>query len=105
MRIATILPVFAAAAVLTLSALSPASAACREDLVGASQTIERTRTGLESAAPAAKCAAYRQHVAALTQVRDVFARCDTGASKAKHSEQVGASLAELRKQMQASCKR
>jgi hypothetical protein len=95
----------AAAACLTLAALSPASAACREDLVSVSENMARTRAGLQGAAPAAQCAAYRAHVAALTQVRAVFARCDTGAKKAEHGAQVGASLADMTKQMQASCKR
>src|ERR1044072_62571 len=64
-----------------------ASAACRDDLVATSQNLKRTREGMERAATgseAAKCAAYRQHVASLTQVRAVFARCDTGADKAKN---------------------
>lgn len=105
MRIEAILRTTVVAAPLTLLALGPAAAACREDLVSASQTIERTRNGVQGAAPAAKCAAYRQHVAALTQVRNVFARCDTGANKGKNAEQVGVLLAELTKQMQASCKK
>jgi hypothetical protein len=103
MRIGVIAAILAVP--FALAALAPAAAECREDLVSASQTIARTRTGLESAAPAGKCAAYRQHVAALTQVRTVFARCDTGANKAKNADQVGASLADMTKQMQAACKR
>lgn len=85
-----------------------ASAACREDLVATSQNLQRTREGMESAAkgPAgAQCAAYRRHVASLTQVRAVFARCDTGANKAKNDAQVGATLAEVNKQARQACKK
>ena len=63
---------------------------------------------MESAAngtAAARCAAYRQHVASLTQVRAVFARCDTGANKAKNDAQVGATLAEVNKQARQACKK
>ena len=87
---------------------SAASAACRDDLVATSEKLQRTRTVMESAAngtTAAKCAAYRQHVASLTQVRAVFARCDTGANKAKNDAQVGATLAEVNKQARQACKK
>jgi hypothetical protein len=86
-------------------ALSPAVAECRDDLVSVSQTVERTRAELQGAAAAAKCAAYRQHVAALAQVRDVFARCDSGANKGKNAAQVKATIADVTKQMRASCKK
>ena len=85
-----------------------ASAACREDLVASSEKLKRTREGMESAAKgtaAAQCAAYRQHVASLTQVRAVFARCDTSANKTKNDAQVGATIAEVNKQAQQACKR
>ena len=90
---------------LALAAASPASAACRDELVTVSQTVDRTRADLQGAAPTAKCAAYRHHVAALTQVRDVFKRCDSGTNKGKNAVQVSATLADVTKQMQASCKR
>ena len=93
---------------VVFAATTPASAACREALVAVDQAVHRTRTdlhGAASAAPAVKCAAYRQHVAALSKIRDVFARCDTGANKAKNAAQVKASIADLTKQMQESCKR
>lgn len=85
-----------------------ASAACREDLVASSQNLKRTREGMESAAKgtaAVQCAAYRKHVASLTQVRAVFARCDSSADKAKNDAQVGATLAEVNKQAQQACKK
>lgn len=85
-----------------------AMAACRDDLLATSQKLKQTREGMESAAngtPAAKCAAYRQHVASLTQVRTVFARCDTSADKAKNAAQVGATIAEVNKQARVACKK
>lgn len=90
---------------LAFAAATPAAAACRDDLVTVSQTVDRTRTDLAGAAPTAKCTAYRQHVAALTQVRDVFKRCDTGANKGKNAAQVSTTLADVTKQMRASCKK
>jgi hypothetical protein len=83
-----------------------AQAACREDLVATAQDLARTRTALEGAAQGtpAQCAALRQHVATLTKVRAVFARCDTGANKAKNAAQVGDSITTLTRQMRASCK-
>jgi hypothetical protein len=85
-----------------------ASAACREDLVASSEKLKRTREGMESAAngtAAVQCTAYRRHVASLTQVRTVFARCDTSANKMKNDAQVGATIAEVNKQAQQACKR
>jgi hypothetical protein len=87
---------------------SPAAAACREDLIKADQNLHRTRSDLQkaaSAAPAAKCVAYRRHIASLTQVRGVFARCDTGANKAQNAAATSAALTEFTRQMQESCKR
>ena len=73
-----------------------------------SQNLKRTREAMESAAgatEAARCAAYRRHVASLKQVRAVFARCDTGADRAKNDAQVGASIVEVDKQTQQACKK
>ena len=86
---------------------SAASAACREDLVATAQNVKRTQAEVESLAgkpPAAQCAAYRQHVAALTQVRGVFARCDTSTAKGKNAGQVTTEIATVTRQMRAACK-
>jgi hypothetical protein len=99
------------AILLTAALLVPAtsaSAVCREDLVASAQTLKRTREGMESAAKgnaAAQCAAFRQHVAALTKVRGVFARCDSGADKAKNDAQVGETIAVVTRQAQQACKK
>ena len=95
-------------AAAAITAASPAAAACRDDLIKADQNLHRTRSDLQkaaSAAPAARCLAYRRHVASLTNVRNVFARCDTGANKAQNAAATGAALAEFTRQMQESCKR
>jgi hypothetical protein len=92
---------------LLAAASGNVSAACRDDLIKADQNFAQTRSALQSAAsaaPAVKCAAYRRHVASLTEVRKVFARCDTGADKAKNAAQTTAALAEFTRQMRASCK-
>lgn len=91
------------AAAIGLSA-NAASAACREDLAATAENVQRTRTDLQGAAPAAKCAAFRKHVAALGQVKTVFARCDMGQNKAKNAGQVTASIAEVTRQMRETCK-
>lgn len=96
---------YLAAVALVLLLTQAASAACREDLVEAGRAVDRTREQVQKAAPAAQCAAYRAHVASLNKVRTAFARCDTSASKQKNAAQVGATIAEVTKQMQASCKR
>jgi hypothetical protein len=88
--------------------ISPAAAACREDLIKADQNFNRTRTELQKAASAAapvKCTAYRRHVASLTQVRSVFARCDTGSNKAQNAAATSAALGEFTRQMNESCKK
>ena len=85
-----------------------ASAACRDDLIKADQDFSKTRTALQGAAgaaPPAKCAAYRRHVASLTQVRNVFARCDSSAEKGKNAAQTNSALAEFTKQMRETCKK
>ena len=105
MRRRIIAGLFGAAAI---AAVTPASAACREDLIKADQNLHRTRSELQkaaSAAPAAKCVAYRRHVASLTGVRTVFARCDTSTNKAQNAAATGAAIAEFTRQMQESCKR
>ena len=96
-----------AGAALVLAGAS-ASAACRDDLIKADQNFAKTRSELQGTAGAAapaKCAAYRRHVASLTEVRNVFARCDTGGDKAKNAAQTSAALAEFTKQMRESCKK
>ena len=93
---------------LLAAACASASAACRNDLIKADQNFNSTRSALQNAAGAAaplKCAAYRKHVASLTQVRNVFARCDDGANKTQNAAQTNAAIAEFTKQMRESCKK
>jgi hypothetical protein len=70
-----------------------------------SNIFEALLQGAASAAPPVRCAAYRRHVASLTQVRNVFARCDTGADMAKNAAQTNSALAEFTKQMRETCKK
>ena len=96
------------AAAAAIASAAPASAACREDLIKADQNIHRTRSELQkaaSAAPAAKCTAYRRHVASLTNVRGVFARCDTSTNKAQNAAATGAAVTEFTRLMNESCKK
>jgi hypothetical protein len=93
-------------AALLVSLAGAAQAACREDLVATAQDLQKSRSAVESAAQGtpAQCAALRRHVATLTKIRAVFARCDTGANKTKNAAQVGDSITVFTKQMHASCK-
>jgi hypothetical protein len=93
-------------AALSLAVVPHAAADCRDDLVKADQEFARTRSALQQAAeaaPAVKCAAYRRHIASLTKVRNVFARCDTSVAKAKNAAQTNATLASFNKQMRETC--
>jgi hypothetical protein len=99
---------FIAGVLLTAAACASANADCRSDLVKSEQNLNRTRGDLQQAAtatPPVKCAAYRKHVASLTEVRNLFAHCDTGANKAANAAQTNTALAALTKQMQESCKK
>jgi hypothetical protein len=85
-----------------------ASAACRDDLIKADQDFAKSRSSLNAsanAAPAAKCAAYRRHVASLGQVSKVFARCDSSSDKAKNAAQTKSALADFTRQMNDACKK
>lgn len=96
------------AGVLAVLAAGPAAAACREELVTAAKGLETSRAGVAAAAKGAapaKCAADRQHLAALRQVRDVFGRCDKSAAKAKNLGQVDGSIAVTARNVEHSCKR
>jgi hypothetical protein len=97
---------FIAVAALLIGFASAAEAACREDLVASAQDLQKSRSAVEGAAQGspAQCAALRQHVATLTRIRAVFARCDTGANKAKNAAQVGDSITTFTKQMRSTCK-
>jgi hypothetical protein len=99
---------FVAGVLLAAFACGAAHADCRGDLVKVDQHFNRTRSDLQKAAtatPPVKCAAYRRHVASLTEVRKVFARCDTGANKAANAAQTNTELAVVTKQMQENCRK
>src|SRR5919201_6512086 len=89
---------------LLVTLTGAAQAACRDDLVASAQDLQKSRSAVEGAAQGtpAQCAALRQHVATLTKIRTVFARCDTGTNKAKNAAQVGDSITVFTKRMRAS---
>ena len=94
--------------VMAVCWVAGASAACRDDLIKADQDFAKSRSSLNAAAnaaPPAKCAAYRRHVASLGQVSKVFARCDTSADKAKNAAQTKSALADFTRQMNDACKK
>jgi len=98
----------ALACLIAIGWIAGASAACRDDLVKADQDFAKSRSSLNAAAnaaPAAKCAAYRRHVASLGQVSKVFARCDTSTDKAKNAAQTKSALADFTRQMNDACKK
>jgi len=102
-----VLEMIAGVAIAVIGA-TQALAACRDDLIKADQAFSATRSGLQasaSAAPPVKCAAYRRHVASLTQVGRVFARCDGSADKAKNAAQTKSALADFTRQMHDACKK
>ena len=95
-------------AVVLGSCGSAAQAAdCRADLLAAQQNLEQTRAGYQAAAkggtPAQQCVALRQHVASLTRIRAVFARCDSSANKTKNAAQVGDAITTFNTQIRTSC--
>jgi hypothetical protein len=99
---------FVAGVLLAAFVCGSASADCRADLVKADQNFSRTRSDLQKAStgtPPVKCAAYRKHVASLTEVRKVFARCDTSANKDANAAQTSTTLAAFTKQMQENCRK
>ena len=101
-----VVAMMAGAALAAIAVASPAGAACREDLVASSENLKRTREGLETSAKgsvAAQCAAMRQHIVSLNQVKTVFARCDTSAEKAKNAGQVTTTIATFTKQVRENC--
>ena len=99
---------FVAGVLFTAFACGSAFADCRDDLVKADQNFNRTRSELQKAStatPPVKCAAYRRHVASLTEVRKVFARCDSSANKEANAAQTSTTLAVFTKQMQENCRK
>ena len=98
----------ALACLIAITWSAAAAAACRDDLIKADQDFAKSRTALQAsanAAPPAKCAAYRRHVASLGQVSKVFARCDTSANKSANAAQTKSALADFTRQMNDACKK
>ncbi|MGL5166361.1 MAG: hypothetical protein ACRC9K_10795 [Afipia sp.] len=100
---------FAAIIVMQMfGGVTSALADCRKDHIAADQNVRRTRVGIEKLADgteAAKCAAYRRHIAALTEQRGMMARCDTGPNQAQNVSSIDTIIADFNKRAEVSCKR
>ena len=84
--------------------------ACRDDLdQGGPELQPQPRSELQKAAsavPAAKCAAYRKHVASLNErAQECSARCDTSPNKAQNAARINADIAEFSKQTRSIVKK
>ena len=93
---------------MPISGASFAAADCRKDHIAADQNVRRTRAGIEKFAEgteAARCAAYRRYIAALTDQRTMMARCDTGPNQAQNVSSIDAIIADFDKRAEASCAR
>jgi predicted phage gp36 major capsid-like protein len=85
-----------------------AVADCREDHAAADQNVRRTRVAIEKVmndTEAAKCSAYRRHIAALTEQRGVIARCDTGPNRTQNVSAIDGQITDFSRRAEASCKR
>lgn len=88
--------------------VNTAMADCRKDHIAADQNVRRTRAGIEKlgeSTEAARCAAYRRHISALTDQRAVMARCDTGPNQAQNVSSIDAIIADFNRRAEASCGR
>ncbi|WP_424627328.1 hypothetical protein [Bradyrhizobium sp. SYSU BS000235] len=93
---------------LLACSIGSAAADCREDHAAADQNVRRTRVAIEKVmndTEAAKCSAYRRHIAALTDKRTVIARCDTGPNRAQNVSAIDSQIADFNRRAEASCKR
>lgn len=97
-----------AAIMMIFGGASAAMADCREDHQAADQNVRRTRAGIEKltdGTDAAKCAAYRRYIAALTAQRGVIERCDTGSNRAQNVSAIDTGIGEYNKRAEALCKK
>lgn len=93
---------------ILMCGVSAAMADCREDHEAADQNVRRTRAGIEKLADgtdAAKCAAYRRYIAALTVQRGVIERCDSGSNRAQNVSAIDTGITEYNKRAEAICKK
>lgn len=94
--------------ILLACSVGSAVADCRADHMAADQNVRRTRVAIEKVmndTEAAKCSAYRRHIAALTEKRKVIERCDTGPNRAQNVSAIDSQIADFGRRAEASCKR
>ncbi len=86
-----------------------ALADCRDDHAAAGQNVRRTRAAIEklpdNESDAARCAAYRRYIGALTAQRGVIERCDTGSNRAQNVSAIDTAIADYNKRVAGVCKR
>lgn len=108
MRRSRLLAALVAVPVLMLG-VSSAVADCREDHAAADQNVRRTRAAIEKipddGSDAARCAAYRRYIGALTAQRGVIERCGTGSNRAQNVSAIDTAIADYNKRVAGVCKR
>jgi hypothetical protein len=108
MQRSSLLTALATGIMLLTCSVGSAAADCREDHMATDQSVRRTRAAIEKVindTEAAKCSAYRRHIAALAEKRAVIARCDTGPNRAKNVSAIDSQIADFSRRAEASCKR
>jgi hypothetical protein len=108
MQRSRLLTVLATGIALLACGIESVAADCRQDHIAADQNVRRTRVAIEKVmndTEAAKCSAYRRHIAALTAQRGVIARCDTGPNQTQNVGAVDSQIADFSRRAEASCRR
>jgi hypothetical protein len=108
MQRSSLLTVVTIGIALLACSIGPVAADCRTDHTAADQNVRRTRAAIEKVmndTEAAKCSAYRRHIAALTEKRAVIERCDTGPNRAQNVSAIDSQIADFNRRAEASCKR
>ncbi len=95
-----------ALAAAALAVTTPARADCKSDLAAVDKSFTATLERLDAAAKgtqAEKCAAYRSHVAIMTNGYNVFMRCMSGHEQRENAGQMGVSIADFNELIKRRC--
>lgn len=98
------LPLLIALAALSMTA--PARADCKSDLAAVDKSFTETQNRLDSVekgTQAEKCAAYRSHVAIMTNGYNVFMRCMSGHEQRENSLQMAVSIDDFNEIIKRRC--
>lgn len=88
-------------------AATSAHADCASDLAAVDKSFTETLARLDAAAKgtqAEKCAAYRSHVAIMTNGYNVFMRCMSGHAQRENAGQMGVSIDDFNEIITRRCK-